>query len=205
MNKKYQGAIVVQGPSQYVRNIKDAWKGYNIIWSTWKGEESHYNADDIVVYNEMPTERGKGNVALQQRTTLNGILKAKELGFERVLKWRSDMIPTNADKFVELFFPKSINMFFFHVANGGYYVDYFMEGDADDIFDMWSFDDMNPPFAERALTNNIRSRGLKNFVFIGTGINQENDVHWLKKKIKLSDPAYQKSGSGFITDEIYYD
>ena len=35
---------------------------------------------DIVVFNKMPQERGVQNVMLQQLSTYNGLLKAKEMG-----------------------------------------------------------------------------------------------------------------------------
>jgi hypothetical protein len=200
----YTGAILIQGPSNHVDELKQAWKGYDLIWSTWKGDEKKYNSDDIVVFNEMPINHGKGNVALQQKTVLNGILKAKELDYNRVLKWRSDMIPTNSSKFIGLFDMNHINLFYFHVAGGGYFVDYFMEGNSDDIYNMWDFEDINPPFAERALTDNIRKRELnKKILFIGKIMSDKNDVIWLKKNKNLSTYTYQ--GSGFITTEIYYD
>ena len=181
----YSGAIVIQGQSDYVNELKKAWSGNSLIWSTWIGNESKYNKEDIVVFNEMPSVRGVGNVMLQQKTTLNGILKAKELKYERVLKWRSDMIPTNTDEFVKLFLLNAINMFFFH-DSGDYYVDYIMEGETDKIYDMWNFTNINVWCAEIALTNNIRKKQLnKNIEFFGKNLNNVNDVLWLKKQIKL--------------------
>ena len=199
---KYSGVIIIQGPSQHVNELKKAWGDYKIIWSTWEGDENKYSENDIVIFNKIPTNRGTGNVALQQLTTLNGVLKAKELGYERVLKWRSDMIPTNADEFINLLKLEHINMLFYHAANGGYsgyYVDYFMEGNIDNIYNMWSFVDITPQFPEKSLTNNIREKKLDDIVFIGAGISENNDVVWLKREIKLS--SYQKPNSWYITTE----
>jgi hypothetical protein len=183
----YSGAIIIQGQSNYVTELKVAWKDYHLIWSTWKGTESSYNADDVVIYNDMPHDTGTGNVALQQKTTLNGTLKAKELGFKRVLKWRNDMIPINAIEFINLFYKEGINMFYFYNGNGyKYFVDYFMEGTVEDIYNMWSFDNIHPPFAESALTDNIKIKNLKNINFVGKKITNNNDILWLKKNIKLS-------------------
>ena len=183
----YKGAIIIQGPSEYVSELKQAWKGYDLIWSTWKGEEGHYDSDDIVLFNEMPEERGTQNIALQQITTLKGILKAKDLGYERVLKWRSDMIPTNANDFLNLFNLDSVNMFYFHNVREGYFIDYFMEGSVGDIYNMWMINDIHPLYAEKALTDRIIKLKLTNIEFMGKKLNELNDVLWLKRNIKLSE------------------
>jgi len=183
----YFGAIIIQGQSNHVNELKTAWGDNNLIWSTWKGSENLYNSNDIVIYNDMPCDKGTGNVALQQKTILEGILKAKELGFNRVLKWRSDMIPTNTMEFINLFNNDGINMFYFYSGNGyKYFVDYFMEGTIEDIYNMWSFDNLHPQFAESALTDNIKIKNLKNINFIGKKVTNTNDVLWLKRNIKLS-------------------
>lgn len=88
-------AIVIQGPSSNVSQLKKAWSGYDIIWSTWVGDENHYDNNDIVVHSQKPSDTGTGNINLQLITTFNGVKKAKDLGYDRVFKWRSDMIPTN--------------------------------------------------------------------------------------------------------------
>ena len=187
---EYKGAIVIQGPSQYVKELKTAWIGYDLIWSAWNGEEGHYDSDDIVLFNEIPEERGTQNIALQQKTTTNGILRARKLGYKRVLKWRSDMIPTNANDFLSLFISNHINMFCFHNVRGGYFVDYFMEGNIGDIYDMWTFENIHPPYAEKALTDNITELKFKNIEFIGNKLNELNDILWLKKNINLSKYNY---------------
>jgi hypothetical protein len=71
--------LIIQGPSVNVNILKDKYKNMNIqiIFSTWEGEESKYNENDIVIFNKMPKERGIQNVMLQQLSTYNGLLKAK--------------------------------------------------------------------------------------------------------------------------------
>ena len=182
----YKGAIVIQGPSQYVGDLKKAWNGYNLIWSTWIGDETHYDDTDIVIYNELPKDFGTRNIALQQKTTLSGIVKAKELGFQRVLKWRSDMIPTNINDFMGLFDLRATNFLFFHDVRGGYFIDYFMEGDINTISNIWSFSNIHPLFPESAITEQIKMMGLKDIVFIGNLFDEANDIFWLKNKIMLS-------------------
>jgi hypothetical protein len=183
----YKGAIVIQGPSQFVPEIKKAWDGYDLIWSTWKGDENYYDENDVVIFNDMPDNKGTKNIALQQKTTLAGVLKAKEMGYERVLKWRSDMIPTNANSLFELFDNDSNNFLFYHNVREGYYIDYFMEGNVDDIYNMWQFDELNPLYAEKALTDNIIKMNLVgNIRFFGKKITNKNDIYWLKNDLNLS-------------------
>ena len=109
--------IIIQGPSSNVLELKKAWLGYDIIWSTWFGEENNYNENDIVVYSDKPNESGVGNLNLQLITTHSGLIKAKELGYDRAFKWRSDMIPTNPDIFSivpgSLVFHSSNSLFIF--------------------------------------------------------------------------------------------
>ena len=71
--------LIIQGPSVNVNILKDKYKNMNIqiIFSTWEGEESKYNENDIVIFNKMPKEKGIQNVMLQQLSTYNGLLKAK--------------------------------------------------------------------------------------------------------------------------------
>ena len=54
MVMKYNGAIIIQGPSSNIPELKEAWDGFDLIWSTWKGDEDYYHENDIVVYNTNP-------------------------------------------------------------------------------------------------------------------------------------------------------
>jgi hypothetical protein len=182
MNKR---VILIQGPSTYVDKLKSAWSGYDIIWSTWIGEESKYSDDDIVVYCEKPRDAGVQNLALQHKTTLDGIKKAKELGYSRVLKWRSDLEPKNPDKLISLFDENSLNFLAWHTARWGYFVDYFMEGKIDDVLSAWDIDTVHGEYSEHVTTKNILSKFDK-FNFVAGGIDNNNEVYWIKKNINLS-------------------
>lgn len=76
--------------------IENAWKGFNIIWSTWKDQD--ISTENKVIYNEYPSERGVQNLGYQRVSLWNGLLAAKELGYERAIKWRTDQYPTDAKK-----------------------------------------------------------------------------------------------------------
>ena len=178
-------AIVIQGPSTYVNELKEAWDGYDIIWSTWRGEENKYEPTDKVVFSQKPSNTGIQNLAMQHKTTIEGLKKAKELGYERVLKWRSDMKPTNPKKLFETFKMESLNFLAWHIIRGGYFVDYFVEGPIDMVYNAWDISEFNGDYSEQITTKNILGK-LDNFNFIGNLINEDNEIIWVKKNVNLS-------------------
>ena len=107
-------AIIIQGESNYVENLRSAFKGCNTIFSTWHGEESKYSDDDKVIYNLIPDDRGPCNLNLQKISTINGLLLAKKLGFKKALKIRSDLIPNNTTEFLNLFNNNYLNFLCWH-------------------------------------------------------------------------------------------
>ena len=186
--------IIIQGPSTNVDVLKKKWKGYNIIWSTWDGEEQYYSKEDIVIYNTKPQDFGTQNIGLQHKTTIEGIKMAIDLGFERVLKWRSDLIPTNPNELLDLFDKDKLNFLAWHTGLGGYFVDYFIEGVTNQVYDAWDINTFIGTFSERITTDNIFNKGLSKFNFIGSDLNENNDIFWAKYNIMLStyknNPAY---------------
>ena len=51
MIDKNEIAIIIQGPSINVEGLRQQWIDFNVIWSTWVGEEGKYRSDDIVIFN----------------------------------------------------------------------------------------------------------------------------------------------------------
>lgn len=181
-------AIIIQGPSTHVEELKKAWNGYDLIWSTWVGESGPYQENDTVVYSPKPQEIGFGNINLQKISTYNGLLKAKELGYDRVFKWRSDMIPTNPEALINLL-SDDINVLFYHHVmpdRSNYFVDYVMESAIDVMINIWSFTDLYPTHAEAIITEHINKQGTKVSLF-GGKLNNDNDILWLKKNISIKD------------------
>lgn len=100
----YKGrfAIVIQGPNiidnnftvetlkLYRRNFPDA----ILILSTWtvppKMMDAFKNQDVYVIQNKRPANTGKSNINLQIVTSGAGVLAARELGAQYVLKTRTD-------------------------------------------------------------------------------------------------------------------
>jgi len=191
MIDKNEIAIIIQGPSINVDELKNRWFGFNIIWSTWIGEERKYRDDDIVIFNTVPSDKGVQNIALQKESTLNGIKKAKELGFKWVLKWRSDMIPNDSKSLIDSFKKDSINFLAWH-NEGKYFVDYFIGGNIDDIYKIWDVPTIWSSHSEKITTDNIFSLGYNNFNFIGDELNTNNEIYWSKYNTNLSTYKNEK-------------
>jgi hypothetical protein len=186
MNKDI--CIIVQGNinPEWIPLVKQGFKDYHTIYSTWEGTDRNlFDEWDMVMYNAMP-EFGVKNLNLQRVSSLNGFLKAKEMGFKRVLKWRSDFYCPHPKEFLETFDKDCINFYSWH--NDGYVTDFFMEGDIDEMIELFSFDNWNEvPYPERAFTNRLFALGLdKKAAFNCKKIFEPNDVKWLKHNYWLS-------------------
>lgn len=223
MNKtKLERCVVVQGPtnSENITKIKDSWKGYDIIFSTWENSDrSLYSDDDIVVYSKFPEINGFLNYNLQRISTYSGLLKAKELGYKRALKWRCDFIPLNTDKFVSLFKEDKLYFYCWHFQFGGstldffcgYLTDFFCEGSIDYLLKIFEDSEyyMNPKDntpPEVIFTKKVRDHNLINDVnLLCDYITKENDILWIKNNIYMSEhrdlPQYfNKIPKNFIAE-----
>tara|TARA_R100001163_G_C5067556_1_gene206791 strand:- start:4856 stop:5536 length:681 start_codon:yes stop_codon:yes gene_type:complete len=139
--------VIIQGPTHDYERMRKAWSGFDIIYSTWEGEEEKgYTESDCVIYNKMPKEKGPGNINLQIKSSLSGLKKAKEQGYDFCLKWRSDYIPKNANKFFDLFDEEKLNFIAwsehraflsYFRARHGYLIDYFFSGKTDWLIDIF--------------------------------------------------------------------
>lgn len=194
-------AIIVQGSSLYVKEMKKALLGHKVIYSTWVGEEKNYSDDDIVIFNEKPTYTGPANLNLQKETTLTGLKKAKELSYTRGLKIRSDIIPTNINKLIESFDNNSLNFLCWHCHEvypncPGYLIDYLMSGNIDYLIELWDIEDMSwcsvPEIhlTQQYITNLMNRVNIKYFL---QDLNSDNDLYWIKREINLS--SYQANGT----------
>jgi len=188
-------AVIIQGPTTNYNQLKYKW-GNNIIWSTWEGEEKYYSNKDEVVFNPMPNQKGFKNTNLQKISTLGGLYRAKELGYSRAVKTRSDLYPTDYVKLISLF-KEGLNVTFFHNHRDGYYVDYIFEGEIDKLIKCFSFTNINPPYTEQVITEEINKVYSKeNIHYYGKFLNKDNDLFWIKKNIYLS--SYNKFRPNYI-------
>ncbi len=197
--------IVIQGPSDYVHEQKNAWEETKVIFSTWEGSEDKYSNEDTVIFNKVPVSGGVRNYELQRLSTYNGILLAKELGYEYVLKLRSDLIPTSGNKFLEILDLDLINFLCWHDNHvhdefHGYFVDYLMFGKVEDLEKIWdsNYTQFNVP--ELSMTKqyfNLFDTSKLNFFL--KSLNDTNELIWKKNGINLS--TYNSHG-GFRTDKF---
>jgi hypothetical protein len=194
--------LIIQGPSNNVDIIKEKYKNTNIqiIFSTWEGEENKYNENDIVLFNKIPKEKGIQNVMLQQLSTYNGLIKAKELGFKKAIKIRSDSYFTD----LSLFLKNDINYeklnflyFLYYYRIGGpdktsnkykYFYDFMQIGNIDNLLKMWNFKYKISSYSEQLTTKHILATFKKeDIAFIGNYLTQDCDIFWISRKLYLSN------------------
>ena len=193
--------LVIQGQSDYVNILKEKYKNCDIpiIFSTWIGEESKYDKNDIVVFNKMPIERGIQNVMLQQLSTYNVLLKAKELGFKNAIKIRSDAYFTDLSLFLknDIDYNKLNFLYFldYHRTNGPdknnneykYFCDYIQISSVDNLLKMWNFKYEKVFYAEQLITNHVFNSFKKDDIaFIGNYLTKNCDIYWISRKLYLS-------------------
>lgn len=175
--------IVIQGPSNHVKELKNAWADFNsdIVFSTWKTDDlSNYEKTDNVILNEFPENSGIRNLNLQKISTKNGIEYAKNLGYSKILKIRSDMIPINAKKFIDIFDEDNFYVLSWINHNHGYYTDYFMCSDVSTMEFVWDFDGtVSCEYPEQVITDRIKKIN-KPILECYFKMNEENDLYWIK-------------------------
>jgi len=198
LSSKYKGCVVVQGQTHpaIIYQIKESWKGYQLIFSTWEGSDiSGYSEGDIVLLNKVPDEKGIQNLNLQKISTINGMCTAKELGWKRALKIRSDMWVNDPDKVMGLFKHKKLNLYGWAVHKHGYIMDFFMEGECDDIITLFDVD-CNGPYPEYNLTKQLYNSGLNGKVhMICKNVSDEANFYWLKHNYWMGVNALQSQYS----------
>lgn len=186
-------AIIIQGTSNYVPEVKNAWKDFkkDLIFSTWVGNEDKYDEDDIVIFNNIPEYSGPFNFNFQKISTYNGLLKAKELGYTHAIKIRGDYLPTNAKKFIELMDFNKMNFLMWHYTSflwieyptlKGYLGDHFSCGPIDYMIELWNININFCHSPEVILTWNYINK-LKNKIklnYLITNLNENNDIYYIK-------------------------
>jgi hypothetical protein len=157
--------IVLQGPILHVHNFtvetvliyKKVYPGCEVIVSTWEDEDPRViqrikDSGAKVVLNKKPGYSGPFNINYQITSALSGILKARELGCEFVLKTRTDHRFYNKNIFetmvnlLNFFIPdhrtKQKRRLLFTHAHTRYqpYMlpDVFVFGDVTDMVEYWS-------------------------------------------------------------------
>jgi hypothetical protein len=170
--------VVVQGRTEieFVKVLKERFN-IPLIFSTWEdADKTAYSETDIVLYNKYPSDRGPHNFQLQRISSLNGFIKAKELGFKRVIKWRCDLEPNNSEELLKLFKLDYINFHAFVNHQHGYLADFYMGGDIDDMIELFSID-ITPPYPEFAFTLKMyKLKFDKKINFILNKLTENNNI-----------------------------
>jgi hypothetical protein len=209
--------IIIQGPGTYSKILRERLKEYPIIFSTWIGEESYFESEDIVIFNQIPEFAGPANLNYQKISTLSGLKLAKENGYKMALKLRSDVIPNNIDKLIESFDRDSLNFLCWHCHEvypecPGYLVDHLMAGEIDNLIKLWDIEDMswcNVPeihITQQYITKLIDKVKIQYFL---DALNDDNELYWIKRKINLSSykenrihDNYRKYDFSLSTDHL---
>ena len=98
-----KNCVVIQGPTHDQDRMSKAWQQYNVIYSTWEDEKPEGKIPENIIYNKKPKDPGFRNINYQVTSTLAGLKKAKEEGFDFCLKWRSDYVPSSARNLFKMF------------------------------------------------------------------------------------------------------
>lgn len=179
---KLKGCIVVQGATDThnVKEIKKSFDGYQIIFSTWEdADKSVYTKGDVVLYNKYPKDSGVVNLGLQKESTLAGLKKAKELGWESALKIRSDMWASNGTNLFSIFKEGKLNLLaWVDNVEGGYIIDYLQYAPIEILEELFDVE-VNGWFPEHQLTKQFYKCKLDtNVNWILRDLGEYADIHW---------------------------
>ena len=135
-------AIVIQGPNTHPSKIIDCYKSKNnIIFSTLINEDisSIDNQGFTIIQNKIPRVSGKANFNYQVINTLNGLKKAKSLGYNYALKIRSDITIKEIDKLLDILIKSKDVIYFsaYHNWDGGYLCEHMNFGHVDNLINLW--------------------------------------------------------------------
>ena len=132
-----KNCVVIQGPTHDQDRMSKAWQQYNVIYSTWEDEKPEGKIPENIIYNKKPKDPGFRNINYQVTSTLAGLKKAKEEGFDFCLKWRSDYVPSSARNLFKMFDKEALNFIAWSNHDGGYLIDYFFAGKTDYLIEIF--------------------------------------------------------------------
>jgi hypothetical protein len=199
----FKACVVVQGPTHpsWIQKVKESWVGYQIIFSTWEGTDRKlYDESDIVIYNPIPSECGIKNLNLQKISTINGFLKAKELGWTRALKVRSDFSTTSADGLFSIFDGKKLNL---HGWWDSYITDFYMEGEIEDVITLFEVP-TSGNYPEWHLTKKLYDSGLnkKAVCVVKKMVKDVADIYWIPKGYWFSEHAKYNTPTDLLPENV---
>ena len=137
---------------------------------------------------------------LQQISTYNGLLKAKEMGFENAIKIRSDAYFTDLSCFLknDIDFNKLNFLFFLNYYRMDdpntkkniykYFYDFAQISNIDNLLKMWNFKYYKCSYSEQITTNHVFNNFKKEDIFfIGNYLTKSCDIYWISRNLYLSN------------------
>lgn len=183
--------ILIQGPLNYYHNIIKSYEPYktNVIISTndksLKALYTLYSKNFTIVNTDLAKYPGRANINNQVKTTYEGVKLAEQIGFEYILKIRSDVFIDDIYFLIELLNKKSIYFPAYHNRDGGYLCDYMMFASTKFMIDFWNIPLTNEDCApEIILTKKylqINENDNLEYIFPLLYSNQIN-AYWAKYK-----------------------
>ncbi len=160
--------LLIQGQDTYWDKLREVYND-DIIFSTWHPATwATANKFPNTLINNPPTNPGYGNSNLQFRGTEIGCRYAKKLGYDYVLKIRSDLLIPDYKKLLSLLtdVPR-LSSLAYHNWSGGYLIDYIIGGPVDLLIDIYKDDtSTSSDFSERQLFDRIKSRRINKIQYL---------------------------------------
>lgn len=145
--------LLLQGPATFDTDLINFYK-QDTIFSTWVGEKSNLKN---TIYVNKPKIPGVGNSNLQFSGCLAGCNYAESLGFDYVLKIRSDLLLQDYDNIIKSLNKDKLSFLFYHNWSGGYLADYIIGGPVKLLKKIWDYDtSFDNNFSERILMNQLK-------------------------------------------------
>lgn len=199
-------AIIIQGPNTYAEQIKKCYNSFSVIFSTLENCETSNLKDSnfIILKNKIPEYPGKANFNYQVINTLNGIKKAKELGYDYVFKIRSDITIKEMQKLLDLMISSKDIIYFsaYHNWDGGYLCEHMLYGHVDLMEKLWSIPVSKSEIApEIQLTNNLKKEFSNIKIKYIFPLLYDNNImaYWEKRQFFLNN---YKNDELFTYDEF---
>lgn len=166
-----KSAILLQGPATFDSDLLNFYS-QDILFSTWVGEKSSIKN---TIYINKPNTCGIGNSNLQFCGCLAGCNYAESLGYDYVLKIRSDILLQDYDHIIKLLDKNKLSFLFYHNWSGGYLADYMIGGPIELLQKVWNYDtSLDNNFSERILMNQIKKLKITSVNYIMPMLIQNN-------------------------------
>lgn len=161
--------LLIQGPATYWQKLKDIYNN-DIIFCSWTNDSLSSNASfKNILLLDPPSNPGYGNSNLHFRGIEKGCQYAKTLGYNYVLKIRSDFLIPKYNKLLKESCNSPLLSFLaYHNWSGGYLIDYIIGGPVDLLIDIFKDDtSSSTDFSERQLFNRVKSMRINkvNYLF----------------------------------------